>query len=216
MNSNFRLLLGLAVLASLPLPNLATSLADPASQTEITSETLEMQGTEFRNYFYFRKNVRVVGNNLEITCDDLTVCAIRAGSPDAAVGQVGAIESIVATGNVHIRQEGREAFAARAEVDPKAGTVTLTGNPRIKDREVEVEGYKFILHKDRKTFESIPDPNATPGSSRSVVRLGALPDLGFNQEASHTPTPPESQPPAQGESPATPNGGTTTTEPAHE
>lgn len=156
-----------------------------ADRTVITSETLEMQGTESRNYFYFRKDVVVIGTNLELHCDELTVTAIRRGDEedDSTVGEIGAIERIVAVGNVRIHQAGRSAYAGRAEVNPSEGTVTLMDSPRVIDREVEVEGYQFILHQGDRRFESIPDPNAPVGQpSRSVVRLGALPDLGFDQD----------------------------------
>jgi len=151
--------------------------------TVITSHTLEMEGTEERNYFYFRENVEVRGNNLRISCDSLTVTARRSGDQSAAIGEIGPIESIVAVGSVEIHQAGRSAFAGKAEVDPVAGTVTLSENPRIVDDEVEVEGYQFVLKKGEKKFISVPDPNAPAEKpSRSVVRLGGLPDLGFNQE----------------------------------
>lgn len=154
-----------------------------AERTVITSDSLEMQGTEERNFFFFRSNVVVLGTNLEIRCDELTVIAGRQGADDATVGEIGAIERIIAVGNVQIHQAGRSAFCGQAEVDPRAGTVTLSGNPRVVDRDVEIEGYMFILHRDQRRFQSIPDPNAPASApSRSVVRLGALPDLGFSQD----------------------------------
>lgn len=159
--------------------------SNPLEQTLITSGRLEMQGTLERNFFYFSERVEVRGTNLEIRCDDLTVVALREGSEDATIGTLGAVEEIVAKGNVEIHQAGRSAYAGLAEVDPAAGTVTLSDNPRILDGEVEVEGYQFVLHKGEKRFESVPDPNAPPDRpSRSVVRLGAMPDLGFDQEES--------------------------------
>lgn len=155
------------------------------NRTVITSETVEMQGTETRNYFYFRNNVVVEGINLELRCDELTVVSLRrAGADDGeTVGEIGSMESIVAVGNVEIYQSGRSAFAGRAEVNPAEGTVTLKENPRIVDRDVEVQGYQFVLNQGERRFQSIPDPNAPEDQpSRSVVRLGALPDLGFDQD----------------------------------
>jgi len=152
--------------------------------THISSERLEMQGTLDRNYFYFSGAVRVEGTNLEIRCDELTVVALREGPEGATIGDIGAIESITALGEVEIHQAGRSAYAGKAEVDPREGTVTLSGSPRIVDNEVEVQGYQFVLHKGERKFVSIPDPNAPESApSRSVVRLGAMPDLGFDQEA---------------------------------
>jgi len=150
--------------------------------TVITSRHLEMQGTEEKNYFYFDGNVEVRATNLAINCNELTVVSLREGPAGATIGSIGAIEKIMARGDVEIHQAGRSAYAGLAEVDPDGGTVTLSDNPRVVDGEVEVEGYQFVLHKGERKFESIPDPNASPDKpSRSVVRLGAMPDLGFDQ-----------------------------------
>lgn len=157
--------------------------AGAVQNTVITSLHLEMQGTAEKNYFYFSGDVSVTGTNLEIGCDELTVISLREGPEGATIGNIGAIEQIVARGNVEIHQAGRSAYAGRAEVDPAAGTVVLSESPRVVDDEVEVTGYQFVLNRGDKKFESIPDPNAPLNEpSRSVVRLGAMPDLGFDQE----------------------------------
>ncbi|MEX0326476.1 MAG: LptA/OstA family protein [Puniceicoccaceae bacterium] len=172
----------------LPLLVLAATIPLSAQQatmknTVITSRNLEMQGTAEKNYFYFSGDVEVRGTNLEINCEELTVVSLREGPEGATVGSIGAIEEIIASGSVEIRQAGRSAYAGLAEVNPQAGTVVLSEQPRIVDDEVEVSGYQFVLHKGEKKFTSIPDPNAPAEEpSRSVVRLGALPDLGFDQE----------------------------------
>jgi lipopolysaccharide export system protein LptA len=174
----------LAILAILMATTPAAAQeVETLESTVITSGRLEMQGTLERNFFYFSGEVEVRGTNLQIRCDDLTVVALREGSASATIGTIGAVEEIVAKGNVEIHQAGRSAYAGMAEVDPRKGTVTLSDQPRIIDGEVEVEGYQFVLHKGEKRFESVPDPNAPEGApSRSVVRLGAMPDLGFAQD----------------------------------
>jgi lipopolysaccharide export system protein LptA len=181
-------LLGAFYLLS-PLALLGQAEESPLIEpTIITSVRLEMQGTEARNHFYFTEDVVVKGTNLLIKCEELTVVAFREGDEEATIGQIGALESIIARGSVEIQQAGRTAYAGLAEVDPREGTVTLSDNPRIIDDDVEVSGYQFVLHQGRKTFESIPDPNApSEQPSRSVVRLGALPDLGFAQESTDLP-----------------------------
>ncbi len=156
--------------------------AEERQNTVITSQHLEMQGTEEKNYFYFSGNVQVRATNLQINCDELTVVSLREGPAGATIGSIGAIEKIMARGSVEIHQAGRSAYAGLAEVDPDEGTVTLSESPRVVDGDVEVEGFQFVLHKGERKFESIPDPNAPQGQpSRSVVRLGAMPDLGFDQ-----------------------------------
>lgn len=151
-------------------------------QTIVTSDSLQMQGSPLRNYFYFEGNVVAEGTNLELRCDKLTVVAQRVAEDEQSFGDLGPIESILAEGNVSIFQAGRSAFAGLAEVDPREGTLTLSENPVLVDGEVEVTGYQFILFQDQRKFLSIPDPNAPRDRpSRSVVRLGQLPDLGFDQ-----------------------------------
>ncbi len=164
------------------LPGL-TAQDGATKETVISSHRLEMQGTEEKNFFYFEGAVEVRGTNLRLSCERLTVVSAREGAAEEGVGEIGAIEKIVARGDVEIHQAGRSAYAGLAEVDPRAGTVTLSENPRVTDGETEVTGYQFVLHRGEKRFESIPEPDAggeKPG--RSVVRLGAMPDLGFNQE----------------------------------
>ncbi len=172
------------LLVSLILVNIAAAQeAGKVQNTVITSQHLEMQGTAAKNYFYFSNNVEVKGTNLQILCDELTVVALREGPSGATIGSIGAIEEINARGSVEIHQAGRSAYAGRAEVNPKAGTVVLSESPKIVDGEVEISGYQFVLHRGEKKFESVPDPNAPPDQGpRSVVSLGAMPDLGFDQE----------------------------------
>lgn len=159
------------------------SVSSAQNNTVITSERLEMQGSENRNFFTFETDVLVKGTNLEIRCDLLTVVSQRSGGVGEAVGKIGAIETIIAEGDVVIHQAGRTAYAGKAEVDPRSGKVILSDKPKIVDNDVTVEGYQFVLHRGEKKFESIPDPNATAENpSRSSVRLGALPDLGFDQD----------------------------------
>lgn len=209
MPTRRRLLPFLAFLIGAVSPASAES-PDPASaeSTVITSHRMEMEGAGDRNFFYFEGDVEVVGNNLRLLCDRLTVISARAAAAnDEAIGEIGAIEEIIARGNVQIHQAGRSAYAGLAEVDPRAGTVTLSEDPRVTDGEVEITGYQFVLHRGDKRFESIPDPNAPADQpARSVVRMGALPDLGFDKDQAEvdldqrlqdedTPPPPESAPP---------------------
>ncbi|MEX0331696.1 MAG: LptA/OstA family protein [Puniceicoccaceae bacterium] len=185
MSSNFRKVYLSIFLVMLVLAG-AISLSaqqEGVKNTVITSQNLEMQGTADKNFFYFSGDVEVRGTNLEINCEELTVVSLREGPEGATVGSIGAIEEIIASGSVEIHQAGRSAFAGLAEVNPQSGTVVLSEQPRIVDDEVEVTGYQFVLHKGEKKFTSVPDPNAPAEEpSRSVVRLGALPDLGFDQD----------------------------------
>ena len=149
-------------------------------KTVIQSESLEMRSTPKRNYFYFQTNVRVEGNNLLLTCNNLEVTATRGGGgddPNATIGEFGTIESIVATGDVEILQAGRRAEADRAQVLPHLGKVVLTENPRVYDVHGEVSGWRITLLKNERRV--VVENNPEDGRQRPTVVLSELPDLGF-------------------------------------
>ncbi len=152
--------------------------------TVINSETLEMRGTEQRNFFYFQGTVHVRGEDVEIHCDELEVVSAREGDADATIGEIGAIERIVATGAVRIHQAGREARAGKAVMNPREGSVVLSEDPRIIDGETEVTGWQIVLARDR-SIRVLQDPeDPAPGSERrraTVILGGQLPDLRFDR-----------------------------------
>lgn len=141
-------------------------------RTSIDSDLLEMQGTEDRNFFYFRGNVRVLGSDLTIHCDELTVTSLRkGGTEDENLGQLGAIEKIVALGNVKIDQAGRQATAGRVEVDPSGGTIHFLEDPVIMQDGNEVRSYGFIFYTNEKRFETINPPGFIPGQENERTTL---------------------------------------------
>ncbi len=188
----------------------STVMAQPADvvpaapvKTSITSETLEMVSGQSENTFYFSKKVRVEGTNLRLTADQLVVTAQRAIDapeiPSGALPAMGSIHKIVAVGNVHIYQEGREATAGKAEFFPKEGKVVLTENPRVIDAKAIVSGWRItMVHGERKvTVEQDP----TKANVRPTVNLESLPDLGFEPKTQTPAGAPPSN--AAGESNAT-------------
>ncbi len=158
-----------------------------ADATVIVSDHMEMRSTVEKNYFYFDQNVRVEATNLVVESDRMEVIALReseADDPDATVGEIGAIEIIVATGNVEIFQAGRAAYAGRAEVLPREGKVVLSESPRVVDGETEVAGWQIVLNKGDRQVTVIPNPDEQLADrGRPTITLGgsALPDLGFDE-----------------------------------
>lgn len=134
---------------------------------------MEMQGMENKNFFTFRQNVKVVGENLLLFCDRLEVISQRSGDPSATIGKIGAIESIVAIGHVRIQQGGREARAGHAMMDPRAGILILTEEPSIIDGETTVIGKEIILDKNK---------NVRVKEGKTILS-GDLPEFNFNREA---------------------------------
>ena len=153
----------------------------PPLRTIIESERIEMRGEKDRNLFTFTENVQVIGNNLLIQCDHLEVEARRGGEAEAAVGEIGSIESVTARGSVVIEQAGRRAYCGRADFDPRADQVILSENPKVVDAEAEVRGWKIVIHTGKRQVEVLSNPDAEL-PQRATVLLDALPDFGFAEE----------------------------------
>ncbi|MFW6353447.1 MAG: hypothetical protein ACOC3I_03570 [Verrucomicrobiota bacterium] len=157
---------------------------DLSERTTIRSDVLEMQGTEDRNHFYFRGHVLVEGTDLLIRANELTVTALRdPGEVTGTIGEIGAIEAIVAEGAVQIVQAGRTARAGRVEVDPVAGTVRFLEDPVIIQGDAEARAYGFVFHTRDKRIEAINPPGFAPGEKpgRATISLrGAASQLSVN------------------------------------
>lgn len=158
-------------------------------ETVIDSESLTMQSFPDRNVFYFTGNVVVKGTNLRVLADTLEVTAMRVREDaDAAIGELGSIDQIVAIGNVRIFQAGREARAGRAEVDPAIGKLVLTEDPVVVDASATVRGWRITLEQGKRRALVEQDPSGAGG--RPTVRLDALPNLGFSREEEQEETEP--------------------------
>lgn len=157
--------------------------AGKAENTVITSDHLEMISGETENHFFFTGNVVVIGTNLKATGDKMTVIASRVGQKqsEGAVGEIGAITSILLQGNVVIEQAGRQATAGQAEIFPGEGRVILTDNPVVVDSEGRVTGYRMeLLQGERKArVYGAPDSGERPR-----VTLPAIQDLGYQNPPS--------------------------------
>ncbi|MDP0499369.1 MAG: LptA/OstA family protein [Verrucomicrobiota bacterium JB022] len=158
----------------------------PAQKTVITSQEMEWQGTPLQNFFYFHGDVKVEGNNMLLTCDRLSVTTGAERETQGTVGQIGAVQEIIAEGKVHITQAGRDAYAGRAEMDTVEGVVTLRDQPRVVQGETEIiadPGYMLVLYKNEMKIRLVPDPDLpTPPASRSRLKLGGIPDMGLQQD----------------------------------
>lgn len=152
-----------------------------APQTVIDSDRVEMVTADGETRFLFTDNVVVTGNNLTVQCDRLEVFSARnegerEGGRDS-VTEIGSIQLILATGNVRIEQEGREATAGRAELFPVEGKIVLTENPVIRNEQGTVSGERITLNQGegRALVERGEDQPAR-------IVLPSLPDLGAEGE----------------------------------
>lgn len=159
----------------------APAAAGPAAivPTVIESGNAEMASTEKETTFTFRQGVTVSGTNMKITCDELVVVARRTGDAAATVGKQENFKSLIATGNVRILQNDREATCGRAAVYPGDDKVELTENPVVRSLKEgwTQSGPKMVLYRGqrRAVIEGTP-------TERPKLILPPLKDLGYEKE----------------------------------
>ena len=196
-----RVLACLVVLALLPPGRSADQPAGgapkpppvPQVPTVIESGTAEMVSSVKETTFTFGKGVTVTATNMKLTCDDLVVIALRGGDPEAMVTRQEQFKSLVATGNVRIVQNDREATCERAEVFPGDDKVILTGNPRVRslDGQYQATGTAMELLRGERRARIIGNAGERPR-----ITLPALKDLGYEKEKPKLA--PKAAPPAAG------------------
>lgn len=158
--------------------------------TEIESVRLRVQNDGDTAYFVFSEEVRLQATNLILECDTLEVFARRDADAEAAVGTIGAIQRIVATGNVRIEQAQRVATAGKAVVEPNEERIVLTEKPVVTQAGTRLEADELIIERGNGTI--IVNPT-TPNKLRFIGP--AIDDMGFENEK---PAEPEAEaPPAE-------------------
>lgn len=179
-------------------PKAPAAPATPPVPTVIESGAAEMVSTDKETTFTFSKGVTVTGTNLKMTCEHLEVIARRTGDPAATFGKQENFKSLVATGNVRIVQNDREAVCERAEVFPGDDKVVLTGDPKVRsvDGQYQASGPKMVLHRGERRAQIIEE-----GGVRPRISLPPLKDLGYEKEKKKDAT---KAAPAPGTSPTTP------------
>ena len=181
----------------------AALLAAITLRAELPTETVieckglfETVSTDTEITSTFRDQVVVTGNNLKMTCDFLTVVAIRERDPSVAIGQYKYFKSLVATGHVRILQGDREATCGRAEIFPGEDKIVLSEKsegtlPRIRnlDDQSTVDGFRIILYRGQRRAVIEPDPQS------GIRMIGpALKDLGYDKNKTPAPSSNETGP----------------------
>lgn len=184
----------LALRAALPGASpAAPAPAAPLPPTTIESGALELFSTEKETTFTYSRGVRITATNLVLTCDHLVVIARRTGDPAALVGSQEKLKSLVASGNVRLVQDDREATADRAEVFPDDDRVILTGNPvvrSVKDGWEQRGPRMELLRGERRAVIR------GEGAERPRTVLPALKDLGYDKVPERRPAPANAPTPA--------------------
>jgi lipopolysaccharide export system protein LptA len=179
-----------------PLPGASPAAPAPAAPlppTTIESGALELFSTEKETTFTYSRGVRITATNLVLTCDHLVVIARRSGDPAALVGRQEKLKSLVASGNVRLVQDDREATADRAEVFPDDDRVILTGNPvvrSVKDGWEQRGPRMELLRGERRAVIR------GEGAERPRTVLPALKDLGYDKVPERRPAPANAPTPA--------------------
>jgi lipopolysaccharide export system protein LptA len=153
--------------------------ATPLVDTVIESGAMEMVSTDKDSTFTFTNGVKVTATNMTLTCDFLEVIARRSGDPKATLGKQDNFKSLIATGNVRIIQNDREAVCERAEVFPGDDKVVLTGNPKVRstDGQYEASGPRMELLRGERRARIIGEAGVRPR-----ITLPPLKDLGYENE----------------------------------
>lgn len=138
-----------------------------------------MVSTPTETTFTFRDNVVITATNLKMNCDVLVVVARRSGDAAATLGKQEGFKSLLATGNVRILQNDREATCQRAQVFPGEDKVVLSGNLKIRalDNSFVQTGDEGTLYRgERKAVIT------GSGASRPTITLPPLKDLGYDKQ----------------------------------
>ena len=106
----------------------------PATDTVITGQTMDMVSTDTETTTVFDGAVKLVGNDITVTCDHLLIISTSLKDKSAVLAPIDRFKSLVATGNVHIVQGLREATCGRAEIFPRDNKLVLTEKPVVVDQ----------------------------------------------------------------------------------
>ncbi|MGE4550809.1 MAG: LptA/OstA family protein, partial [Opitutales bacterium] len=142
-------------------------------QTRIFSTKLELLTTDKDHRFLFLGEVRIIGLNLNVTCDRLEVISTRTLEKKEEAGAFGSIAHILALGRVRIEQRQRSAVAGKATIDVAAGTIVLEEDPVVFDDQGKATGHRIILYRGQRRAEV----QGKPGGARPTVTLPPLRDL---------------------------------------
>lgn len=164
----------LSVLLAQQMPDLQSP------ETVIKSDQLEMENRKETNHFFFKGNVRIEGNNLIATCDEMEVITQKPkdDSGGDAASRLGNIEQIIAIGNVMIEQTGRKATSERAEIHPNEEFIELIGNVHLENEHGTVTGPRFVLEKGKRARMI-----GNGSDDRPTVTLPGIADLGVKESS---------------------------------
>ena len=127
------------LVAGAPIHGTATVV----SKTETGRPPLEINAA--RSDWNLRDHTAAFDDHVVVTRGDVTLTCTHLDVRYAGTEQ---IESVVASGGVHVVKGQRTASADHADLDGKTGRVTLTGSPRLAEGASELVGTTITLWLD--------------------------------------------------------------------
>jgi lipopolysaccharide export system protein LptA len=118
--------------------------------------------------------ITISTESLKVTCNHAEVISSR--KQDAtSQSNVGAIDYILATGDVIIEQLGTRALAGKAEIFPAERKLVLEDEPKIVDEYGIVSGYRITFLQGKRNIKI----ESGPEQERSRIQLNDVEDIDF-------------------------------------
>lgn len=147
------------------------------SDTIILADTITMGEKPTENHFLFKGSVEVMSGAVQMQSARMTVICNKVDQPKTTEVEdldlkVGEVKNIVASGGVHIEQNGQVATGEQVTFYPADERAILTGDPKVINGEAIVTGNIMELKPKLATISGEADGPV-------VVRLPEMPDLGY-------------------------------------
>lgn len=126
----------LALVALLGQPALAAGIPIEISADTFTIDQNQQKAT-------FSGNVVIKRKDLDMQAQSVTVVYGKGGQSD--------IDSLTASGNVHVKTPSQDVRGDRAVFDPDAQTVRVSGNVRVSNAQGQVNGPELVINLKQNT-----------------------------------------------------------------
>jgi lipopolysaccharide transport protein LptA len=165
--------------------NSRASVSQPAGQDiDILGDRVVVRSMPRGYVTTFTGNVKVQQGDMILTCDRLVVVYEKEKSrkggvqiPSSKLGNPSNIETITASGHVHIVQGDKKAVAGKAVYDSAKRTVTLSEDPRVSQGPKILQAQKIIVqlttvYQGTKNLE--PGNTTKPGRSSKAKNESSI------------------------------------------
>lgn len=158
-------------------PLQATESGERKSTVDIDSTGAVYDFSSEQKKLILQGPITIRTDTLLVTCDTAEVISSRQGSDDTleSNSSIGAIDYILAKGNVEITQAGSKALAGKAEIFPAEHKLILEDNPRIVDQYGTVSGYRIVFLQGERRIKI----ESGEEQERSHISLNNVEEIGF-------------------------------------